>query len=445
MKIRDIIIENKLTSVTTAERDGITLEANPISNQEIHVTAYAHGRELGSVLFMRNGNYLESLDLRVEERYRGQGIARVMYDYMKELGFKILRSPSQTAAGAGFWNKHRGEQEMVWEGGWDTIVTQGTVIHPSVVKAALTVAQQFVQDFNRFLKTKNIPPIQMGYPTGSSAYHDVDPEDKIYGDIDLQIIVPDIEATQGLTMAQAQTFWYRLEDEFVKTVHPRYVHAESDAGHPILAVGQDSWVQVDLMPHTERLATWGRFRTTPERGIKGMLNGNMFSVFGELLNMSIQHSGVQFKVRDRVKLPYSKTRKDYELVTLTTNIETFVRDVFMHEAEEQGIKKPKISPLLKQYPGSKLDEVKISNLVNAIKGFAESCELNGMYGQGDLAPYASAEDFLDKFWQIYEAKAMKDIGAAKRDKAETPQARARAEDDKKKILQGLDYVKGMFQ
>jgi hypothetical protein len=53
-------------------------------------------------------------DLEVEERFQGQGIAAAMYDYVKSKGYKIRRSGQQTDAGAGFWDKHRPEQN-VWE------------------------------------------------------------------------------------------------------------------------------------------------------------------------------------------------------------------------------------------------------------------------------------------------------------------------------------------
>lgn len=334
--------------------------------------------------------------------------------------------------------------EIIVEGGWDTKATQSTVINPSTVKSALSTMKVFVDRFNSFLKAKGIEPIKLGHPTGSSAYHDVDPEDKIYGDIDLQIIVPETEETANMTTAQAQGYWYKLEDEFVKSNNVDFIHPESEPGHPIVSVGKDAWVQIDLMPHPERLSTWGRFRTTPERGIKGLLNGNMFSVLGELLMMSIQHSGVQFKVRDKVKQPYTTTRKNYELVTISTNIETFVLDIFNHEAELQGITEPKVDPLLQRHPGSNIQDVKIQNLVNAVKGIARSFELNNMYGKGDLANYSNAESFVNKFLEIYTAKAEKDIGAAKRDKAETPQAQARADDDRQKVAQGLELVKQMF-
>jgi hypothetical protein len=333
--------------------------------------------------------------------------------------------------------------EIISEGGWDTEVTQKTVVTPKVVKIALHRMQHFIAEFNNWLKNKGLNTVKMGFPTGSSTYHDVDPEDKIYGDIDLQIVVPDLN-TENKTTSQMQSEWYKLEDQFVKETRPSYVHSDSEPGHPIIKIADDAWVQVDMMIHPQRLEKWGRYRTTPERGVKGLLNGNMFSVLGEMLTMSIQHAGVQFKVRDRVKQPYSTTRKNYELVTLTTDIENFVLDIFRHEAEMMGIKNPKIADLLKQHPGSNVDEIKISNLAKAIKGMAESFEINRMYGKGDLAHYRNKHDFLNRFWENYEAKAVKEINAKKRDKASTPEAIARAEEDKRKIMQGLDYVKAMF-
>lgn len=333
---------------------------------------------------------------------------------------------------------------MILEGGWDNPVTQGTVITPSVVKKALAQAQRFVRDFNRYLATQGIPPTKLGVPTGSSAYHDVDSEDKIYGDVDLQIVVPEVEATADATTSKAQGYWYGLMDQFAKSENPSYMHPDSEPGHPIFSIGDGGWVQVDFMPHTPRLAKWGAARTIPERGVKGLLHGNMFSVLGDLLTMSIQHAGVQYKDRDGVKQPYPTTRKNYVLKTVSTDPETFVMDIFRHECYEMGIRDPKVDPLLAAHPGKDLKDVKVSNLVDAIKGLARSFEANGMYGKGDLAGYGSAEDFLGKFWSVYEGKAMKDINATKRDKAETPEAKARAEDDKRKILKGLDYVRRSF-
>jgi len=334
--------------------------------------------------------------------------------------------------------------EFFYEGGWDTTATQSTVINPSTVKTALATTEKLITGFNQFLKTKGIAPVRIGAPTGSSAYHDVDDEDKIYGDIDLQIVVPEIEELADKTTSQIQGYWHKLIDEYIKSNKLNYIHPDSTPGHPIVSIGGDKWVQVDLMPHPERLEKWGRYRVTPERGVKGLLMGNMFSVMGELLKMSIQHSGVQFKVRDKVKQPYTTTRKDYELVTLSTDIENFVLDIFKHQAEEAGIDDPKIDSLLAANPGVDPKEIKIQRLVNAVKGLAKSFEINGMYGRGDLADYASPDAFISKFKEIYTQKAEKDINAAKRDKAETPEAKARADADRKKVADGLKLVMGMF-
>ena len=334
-------------------------------------------------------------------------------------------------------------KDIILEGGWDTTLTQSTVLHPKVVAVALQVVDQFVADFNQFLKSKRLSPIKRGRPTGSSAYHEQDAiehPDKVYGDIDLQMIAPETEGTYG----QFAAYWNTLADQFVKSGKTPYVDtSESKPGHPIFKIGPDDYVQIDFMWHPERLANWGATRVTPERGVKGLLTGNMYSVLGELLDLSIQHAGVQLKVVDGKHVPFSK-QKDTQVITITTNPETFIYDIFMYEAKQLGIKNPKISPLLKQYPGNDINDVKISKLVNGVKGFAESCELNGMFTKGDLARFQSADDFLQKFLQRYEEKAQIDIAGKKRDKATTPEAQARAEQDRQKIQQGLDMVKGLF-
>jgi hypothetical protein len=335
--------------------------------------------------------------------------------------------------------------EFIIEGGWDTTLTQNTVLHPKIVAPALEVVDQFVIDFNKWLELKELGPVRRGRPTGSSAHHTADTEEdptKIYGDIDLQMIGPEPE---GVSYGQFTAFWNKLADEFVTSGGAPYVDvSESKPGHPIFKIGAHDYVQIDFMWHPDRLEKWGATRVTPERGAKGLLTGNMYSVLGELLDMSIQHAGVQLKTQDGTHVPFSK-QKGTQTQTLTTNPETFILDIFNYEAKMLGVKKPKIDPLLKQFSGNNLDDIKISKLVNGIKGFARSCEMNNMFGQGDLAPWDNANDFIHDFWRRYEEKAMIDVQDKKRDKAQTPQAIARANSDREKILQGLKIVKGYFQ
>jgi hypothetical protein len=332
----------------------------------------------------------------------------------------------------------------LYEGGWDTKKTQGTVLHPAIVAPTLEIVDRFVNDFNMWLEKRGLGPVRRGRPTGSSAYHVQDTQeqpDKIYGDIDLQMIGPEPE---GYSYGQFTAYWNKLADEFVKQGHAPYVDvAESKAGHPIFQIGTNDYVQIDFMWHPERLEHWGATRVTPERGVKGLLTGNMYSVLGELLDMSIQHAGVQLKVIDGQHVPFSKM-KDTKVVTVTVNPSTFIYDLFEYLAKQMGVKDPKAADLLVQNPGNDINNVKISTLVNGVKGFAQSCQANKMFGQGDLANFSNARDFINKFWARYEEKAMIDVNGKKRDKADTPQAIARADADREKILQGLQTVKGYF-
>jgi hypothetical protein len=334
--------------------------------------------------------------------------------------------------------------ELLQEGGWDTTKTQGTILNPRIVAVALQVVDKFVADFNQYIANKNLGVIRRGRPTGSSAYHERDvaqDPDKIYGDIDLQMIAPEQE---GLTYGQFTSFWNNLTDQYIKSGVAYIDNTESKPGHPIFQVGANDFVQIDFMWHPERLEKWGATRVTPEHGVKGLLSGNMWSVFGELLDMSVQHAGVQLKIQDGQRVPFSK-QKDTEIVTVTTNPETFLIDTFKYLANRQGIERPRMTPALKTYGGVNIADVKIASMVRGVKEFATSAEANNMFGQGDLQNFSSAQDFLNKFWQRYQEKAMIDVAGKKRDKAQTPAAIARADADRTKILQGLETVKGYFQ
>ena len=107
------IKDQEQIKVTEDSFGGIDIDMD-IEGDEIMVRAIANGRELGHVLFVDEGGYLMPQDLEVDERFQGQGIAAAMYDYVKSKGYKIRRSGQQTDAGAGFWGKHRPEQN-VWE------------------------------------------------------------------------------------------------------------------------------------------------------------------------------------------------------------------------------------------------------------------------------------------------------------------------------------------
>jgi hypothetical protein len=115
--VQSLLGHQDVTEAKTVEFEGLTLK---VIKQEHELTVDAlddwGNKVLGHVKFnIGDGKELDPQDLRVDDKYQGQGIARVMYDYVKSLGYTINRSWDQTDAGAGFWNKHRGEDVRVWE------------------------------------------------------------------------------------------------------------------------------------------------------------------------------------------------------------------------------------------------------------------------------------------------------------------------------------------
>jgi GNAT superfamily N-acetyltransferase len=115
MRAKEFLIEYRDNDDDqTAHRDGLDLESIQVGS-DFQVTASCHDRQLARVIFKKSGDTLVPRDLSVEERYRGQGIAAVMYDWVKDLGYKIQRSPDQSQAGQAFWDKNRGEEGRVWE------------------------------------------------------------------------------------------------------------------------------------------------------------------------------------------------------------------------------------------------------------------------------------------------------------------------------------------
>ena len=125
MRLREFVehppeLVNKTTNV-----DGIQVSINT-NSKNASVYATSHGRRLGYAEFDRDGDVLIPYDLAVSDEYRGQGIAAVMYDYVKSLGFKIKASPDQTDDGKYFWKKNRGSKR-VWETELDEqIIAKGT-------------------------------------------------------------------------------------------------------------------------------------------------------------------------------------------------------------------------------------------------------------------------------------------------------------------------------
>jgi len=327
------------------------------------------------------------------------------------------------------------------EGGLASTLTQQTVINPRTIAIVKPKIESLMAQYNEYARTKNLPPAKFGAFLGSTAHYQADEADpntqkNVYGDIDIQIEVPPYEETPLKNQSQ----WYKVFGQFIQEVQPEGIAPDSPEGHPIINIGGDNWVQVDFIIHQSHLLEWGRYRATPERGLKGMLYGNLISVLGDCLNLSIQHNGVQLKVKEGKRQPFASARGQFELHTVSTNPRTFILDILKYEAGTDAMVAT-ADPLLKANPGINTEDVKAEYLIKGIKGLVKSFDRNGMLGKGNLSEYQTPEDFLNKFWELYTDKIDVTLNATKWDKAPAEKvAQAHA-----KIKGDLAKVKKIFQ
>jgi hypothetical protein len=328
------------------------------------------------------------------------------------------------------------------EGGWATTITQHTKITPSTVSQALSTVEDLVNQFNSWLNIEHpdLGSVALGEPTGSGYWYHHDDPNREYGDIDLQMIANN---PWGLSHSAYASRWNQIWDQWVSSANPdSVISAHSTPGHPIIDLGANQLVQVDFMWHEPHLAAWGLGRSVPPRGIKGLLNGNLFSVLGRMLDASIQHSGVQIKTQDGVPVSFAK-QKGVVIKTISGDPQHFLLDILSWVAGKP-VQDLYVDPLLRENPGVKWPNPQIEALVKGIKGLAISFEKNDLFGHGVLKNYTSAHQWLAKFLELYETKAITEIQSAKRSKAETALAQERAERDRTMIANGLALVKRLF-
>ena len=112
--------QNKLSEEAKAVKyNGLVLKY-AFNDNALLMKAFIQGSPIAYVKFVREGSELYPQDLWVNDDYRNKGIAKSMYDYLKSAGYIVNRSHDQTKAGAGFWDKHRGEDSYVWEDAGNT-------------------------------------------------------------------------------------------------------------------------------------------------------------------------------------------------------------------------------------------------------------------------------------------------------------------------------------
>jgi len=325
---------------------------------------------------------------------------------------------------------------LLIEGGWSSQLTQNTRLTPSVVEECVYLYQKFVDDFNSYLKSKNLPEVQAGKPVGSSAYFKKDIQDypdKEYGDVDMMFYIPKIE---GASDNKNKSIYSKEILEYLKDNQ----NVQSENGTNLIFKLKDGgYAQIDLVNAYYENKDWAAARMTPERGIKGAIGGYLYSSLADILNLSISANGVQVKLKNNSPVKFTSGKVD-KIDTVTRDISNLGMDICKYYYKIITNKSPetmKISPSLRKTPGINPEDVKNIDIANTVKGIGDTLELNGLFGQGSLSNIDSTNDFINKIAKVYYDKMNDAINAPKFDKAEGPEGQRKAEDAKNKLTAGL--------
>lgn len=308
-------------------------------------------------------------------------------------------------------------REFLLNGGWANPATQNTHITPALVDRAFKILHHFVAGLNQHLKAKNIPPVELGQPCGSTTYYKRDlvqnPE-REYGDIDVNLFIPRIEDLSN----NANADLIRTQVKEFCEISPDF---QTSNGTNVIVKIDNNYVQVDFITAYYHNKEWTN-ALAPEYNVKGMLCNGLYSSLGEALDLSIGGGhGVQAKLKDNKLVPF-RINKDIKLITVTNNPKSWAVDIVKFFGGDN------FSTLLKQYPGMK-DEIRVKDMIASIRGIAESLEINNKLPN----KYNTASDLLQHIRNIYLGKISKAVESAKFEKAQTPSAIVKAQKTKELI------------
>jgi len=312
-------------------------------------------------------------------------------------------------------------------GGWASTKTQNTKLTPEIIRQSLSILKQFESSFNRYLRLNQIETIKISSPVGSGAYYLRDLEshpEKEYGDIDVHMIIPRIV---GLSSHQNKEFFYTKIAEFCKTTN----RFESHGKGVFLALGDCKFVQVDLIAIFSEHAQWAQV-LTPEYGTKGVLCSTLYTSLAETLMMSFSEEGVRAKIKDGQRVPFN-IRSGTTTHTVTIDPRQWGIDIVKY------LNGNTISTRLNNYPGMK-SEIQVTDIVETIKGIAESLEMSRQLP----TKFLTKEDFLESVKNNYLARIESRIQSSKFDKAETDEAKQKVDALKNMLYTRSNEIAGLL-
>ena len=310
-------------------------------------------------------------------------------------------------------------------------LTDHVKLDSQTVSSAIEQYKTVIGMWNSYLQNLDpkVEQVTLMGPVGSSAYYLSDTPSTEYGDVDFLISLPvDTEEATGPADIRklenaAQRKYKDLLRDFLNTsvdIEDYVNTAATNVGSPFLLIVRlpnGDHVQVDTIVTYPQYSPgeegpgWMPGRWTPEQGFKGYTIGNLYMALGNYFDMSIGDRGVSARMIDDQRVSSRKTSA--ELITISTDIRTFLRDI----AKEVGGEDIVENELLSRYPGVNPGDVKIGDLASGIRGLASTLSDNGIIESSHL--------MLDSILERYASGLQKNI--------ESKKARGLGDDDYKKL------------
>lgn len=338
-------------------------------------------------------------------------------------------------------------KNIINEGGWASKKTQKTIITPELVGKSIEVLNKFVKDFNKIVTKEGKPPIEVVSPVGSTKYWKQDLKSKPdthYGDIDMLVSFP-VWYRDGKNKQENESKSLKYYFDKIVELSGKYPTLDSDtkntAGrNAIFKVGNE-YVQIDFIATFPEYKEWSKVRYTPEHGLKGITVGKVFTALGVIFNLSMGDKGIIAKMRNGEIVP-TKFRKDVDIVKISSNYKTFIRDItkFIIKQIDPSIKTIKEHPDLKKFKGLNASNVKLANFAKGVAGMAKTFELNGIFDKKKLGGATDAKSFMKRVRDEYKKAILDALSKSKFDKAETPEAKKAIEKAKKHGAEGIKIV-----
>jgi hypothetical protein len=348
--------------------------------------------------------------------------------------------------------------QFLFEGGWATSKTQSTIIRPKIIKDCVQKTKQLESDFNKYLKEIGLPPLDFIKPVGSGTWYEEDIEsqpDKVYGDVDFSVSYPVLQDT-GKTEREMEIESTKIYNKellsFLENNKPGFIDVDETraVSNPnsiklIMMVETpegEGWIQVDFIVTHNSYKEWSIFRLTPIRNVKGFVLGNLYSSFGEVLELSIQPRGVRAKIKDGEVIGYSK-KTGAEDRLITSDVNRFMNDIAKFIWKNTNPDKPyKESKSLENWQGMDRNNPRFEDMCSGIKAVADTLDQLGEFGT--TIKYNGKGQFLEAVKKRYIEKMETAAQSSKFDKAESEAAKAAAYKVKKISAEYIDKAKQLL-